>query len=103
MMEKLIIGFGKQGYVVTFGLSLNTIDQIKKKFQTAKPILQVTVGYKDVGKTLEPYRKPVTNYVLPLLTGLSKDQLNQFCEVVILDQTNNHKYLSIKQPQPAYV
>lgn len=97
-MKELVIGFGKQGYIVTFGLMLNTIDEIKKQFPKAKPIKRVTVGYEDIENTLEPYKEQVKDYILPLLTGLKKSELKQFEKILVVDRAKNHKYLTITHP-----
>lgn len=98
MLEKLEIGFNKQGYFVTFGLSIRYEEIIKKNFPKAKPVPILSIGYKDVKDSLEPYREEITNYLLPLLTGLSTKELQQFEEISINSGAKKTEYLKIQQP-----
>lgn len=98
-MKRLDIGFGFGGYVVTFGLELFVIREIKENFPDAKPIKRVTVGYEDVTNTLEPYRDPISKYVLPLLTGLTEKQLSTINEIVIYSSMRDITLLKIVKPQ----
>lgn len=98
-MEKLKIGFGHGGYIVTFGLSLNNIEKIKQTFPEAKPIKRVSVGYEDVTTTLEPYRDSVIKYILPLLTGLTEKQVSKIKEITIYSSMRDITLLTIKSSQ----
>lgn len=98
MLEKLEIDFNKQGYYVTFGLSGLNEHKIKEHFPKAKPVAILSIGYNDIKDTLEPYREAVTNYLLPLLTGLSVQQLKEIGEINIISRPKKIEYLKIQQP-----
>lgn len=98
MLEKLEIDFNKQGNFVIFGLSIRNEDIIKKHFPKAKPVTQLSIAYKDVKDSLEPYREAITNYLLPLLSGLSKEELQQFEEINITSGVKKIEFLKIQKP-----
>ena len=96
MLEKLEIDFNKQGYYVTFGLSGLNEERIKQNFPEARPVALLSIGYKDVEDTLEPYKEPVVNYLLPLLTGLTAKELQKIEEISIISRAKKIEYLKIQ-------
>lgn len=95
MLDKIEVGFAKQGYFVTFALTTRMENTIKKQFPKAQPISMLSIGYKDVEDTLEPYRTPITNYLLPLLTGLTTKELQEVGEIKIFHRATEKNYLNI--------
>lgn len=98
MLEKLEIDFKKQGYFVTFGLAKWIREDIIKYYPKAQPVQMLSIGYKDVKDDLEPYRTPITQFLLPLLTGLSDEQIKEIKEIKIFTRSENKEYLKIVTP-----
>lgn len=98
MLESLEIDFNKQGYFVTFGLAKFVREDIQKKYPKATPVPMVSIGYKDVEDSLEPYKEPILNFLLPLLTGLSIEQLKEIKQIKIFTRSKNKEYLKISSP-----
>lgn len=98
MLEKLEVDFAKQGYFVTFALTTRNENAIKAVFPNAKPIHMLSIGYKDVKDSLEPYKEQLMNYLLPLLTGLKPEELKKIQEIRIFHRPKEQDFLKIVTP-----
>jgi hypothetical protein len=77
-MDKITIHYGIQGNGISFGLTYNDYQSIKKNFPNAQPSKGVFVSY-DIRSDFKTNRPLLERYVFPTLVGMmNEEDLIQF-------------------------
>ncbi len=82
----IIVNKDLDGY--TFTLSSLSKELILSRFKDARPIRNISVGY-DVKESFEMIYGKIEKYILPTLTDLTKEQLDQLGEIFFRDASTN--------------
>lgn len=83
---KVIVSQDIDGY--TFSLTPSSKEIILSKFKDARPVRNVSVGH-DVKQNFEMMYGKIEKYILPTLTDLSEEQLEQIGEIQLIDSSTN--------------
>lgn len=97
MPRRLVIVAGRQSDGYTFRLHPKTRDRIVEKFPDIAGPDSVFIGFDTKGQ-FESIHGPVWEHVALLLTGLSKDQLEQFGGYRITDVIANRDLYKSRPP-----
>jgi hypothetical protein len=92
--EKITILLNKDLDGYTFSLTPQSNEIILSKFKDARPVRNVFVGY-DVKANFELYHGKIKEHIIPALTDLTLDQINQLGGAKIIDIKTNHEILDI--------
>lgn len=77
-MDKITIHYGIQGNGISFGLTYNDYQNIKKNFPNAQPSQGVFIEY-DIRSDFKTNRPLLEKYVFPALVGMMNEaDLKQF-------------------------
>lgn len=82
--EPLIVVVSQDSDGYTFTLTTSSKEIILSKFPAARPVRSVVVGY-DVRQDFEMMYSKIENHILPALTDLTEEQLNQLGQVSLVD------------------
>jgi len=83
---KVIVSQDLEGY--TFSLTPSGKETILSKFKEARPIRSIFVGY-DVKQSFEMMHVKIQQHILPALTDLTDEQLDELGGVTLIDSRSN--------------
>lgn len=94
-MKRLEVIFSEQGDLLILDMRLGVKMTLKELFPNANP-LRVILGFPKRGDLKIPEKTQFINHLLPMLTGLEKEDLKKIEEIALLKSHPKEEVLNIK-------